>query len=119
MNCARVIKMPFPSIRRIVVAVSILNAVAIAGGSDSVTAQEPEFAGARLTLLAGGDAPASDQNRIVSPFGIGFDARGTLFFVEMTGHRLRRLGTAGQVTTLAGSGARETAVIRAPLPTPS
>ena len=78
--------------------------LAILGASETVMVQEPEYTNSRLTLVAGGDTAASDQNRIISPFGIGFDAKGTLFFVEMTGHRLRKLGHDGQVITLAGSG---------------
>jgi hypothetical protein len=63
---------------------------------------------ARLTLVAGGgtggDGSAASQAKLIAPFGVGFDAEGTLFFVEMTGHRLRKIGQDGLVTTVAGSG---------------
>ena len=38
------------------------------------------------------------------PFGVGFDAGGTLFFVEMTGHRVRKIGRDGLVKSIAGTG---------------
>jgi sugar lactone lactonase YvrE len=62
----------------------------------------------RLTLVAGGgtggDGSAATQAKLVAPFGVGFDSKGTLFFVEMTGHRLRKIGQDGLVATIAGSG---------------
>ncbi len=64
--------------------------------------------GGRLVLVAGGgtggDLTTASQAKLVAPFGVGFDAEGTLFFVEMTGHRLRKIGRDGLVTTLAGTG---------------
>ena len=42
--------------------------------------------------------------QITSPFGVAFDDRGTLYFVEMLGHRVRKIGRDGLVTTLAGTG---------------
>jgi sugar lactone lactonase YvrE len=67
-----------------------------------------KLSGGRLTLVAGGGtgadgAPAS-QAKLIAPFGVGFDASKTLFFVEMTGHRLRKIGQDGLVTTVAGTG---------------
>ncbi len=70
-------------------------------------ANDAGYAG-RLEMVAGGesqaDAVAAGQPRIVSPFGVGFDSAGTLFFVEMTGQRVRRIDPDGLVTTLAGTG---------------
>jgi NHL repeat len=64
-----------------------------------------EFDGSTIiTLVAGPDTPTSDQNRIVSPFGIGFDTRAVLYFVEMTGQRVRKLGQDGTVATIVGTG---------------
>ncbi len=66
---------------------------------------EPEYRSGRLTLVAGcGGTVATSDPAIVSPFGVGFDSSGTLFFVEMTGNRVRQLGREGSVITLAGSG---------------
>ena len=52
----------------------------------------------------GGDGTSAEQAELIAPFGVGFDAEGTLFFVEMTGHRVRKIGPDGLVTTLAGTG---------------
>ena len=64
--------------------------------------------GGRLTLVAGGgtggDVTTARQAKLVAPFGVGFDGQGTLFFVEMTGHRVRKIGRDGLVTTVAGTG---------------
>jgi hypothetical protein len=70
-------------------------------------AAEPGHA-PRLELVAGGGSrgggASTGQAEITSPFGVGFDAAGTLYFVEMVGNRVRKLGSDGLVTTLAGSG---------------
>ncbi len=44
------------------------------------------------------------EPKVTSPFGVSFDSMGTLYFVEMVGNRVRKLGTDGVVTTLAGTG---------------
>jgi NHL repeat len=76
-------------------------------GSDIVNLGKPGPSEGRLTLVAGGKA-IGDSNTpepsVVSPFGTGFNADHALFFVEMTSHRLRKLGRDGQIFTLAGSG---------------
>jgi len=85
----------------------IIVLVVILVQAASGTTAEPETAG-RLELVAGGgsggDGASADQAKIVSPFGVGFDADGTLFFVEMLGHRVRKIGPDGLVSTLAGTG---------------
>jgi DNA-binding beta-propeller fold protein YncE len=62
----------------------------------------------RLTLVAGGgtggDGSTATQAKLVAPFGVAFDSKGVLFFVEMTGHRLRKIGHDGRLATIAGSG---------------
>jgi sugar lactone lactonase YvrE len=52
----------------------------------------------------GGDGASAEQAELNGPFGVGFDRNGTLYFVEMTGNRVRKIGPDGLVTTLAGSG---------------
>jgi sugar lactone lactonase YvrE len=71
--------------------------------ADSVSPVEPEFSNGRLTLVVAGIAPTK-ESEIVSPFGVAFDAEKTLFFVEMTGRRVRKIGRDGFVTTVAGTG---------------
>jgi len=85
----------------IFVLVALSSQVAPAGAAD------PSRAG-RLELVAGGetggDGATAGEPKIVSPFGVAFDAAGTLFFVEFNGHRVRKIGPDGHVTTLAGTG---------------
>ena len=73
----------------------------------SRTAAEPGQSG-RLELVAGGGTGAEGTSaleaEITSPFGVSFDAAETLYFVEMTGNRVRKVGPGGRVTTLAGTG---------------
>jgi DNA-binding beta-propeller fold protein YncE len=81
--------------------------VAIAWQATTGTAADPGRAG-RLVQVAGGgtggDGTSADRAELTGPFGVGFDDQGTLFFVEMTGNRVRKIGPDGLVTTLAGSG---------------
>jgi DNA-binding beta-propeller fold protein YncE len=80
---------------------------AIAWQATTGTAAEPGKSG-RLELVAGGgtggDGASADRAKLVSPFGVGFDADGTMFFVEMTGNKLRKIGPDGLVTTVVGMG---------------
>jgi DNA-binding beta-propeller fold protein YncE len=75
-------------------------------------ADEPGRA-SRLVLVAGGgtdgDGAAADRAELNTPFGIDFNARGTLFFVELLGNRVRTLGPEAirpdaKVSTIAGTG---------------
>jgi hypothetical protein len=63
----------------------------------------------RLVLVAGGgtgsDGSPADRAQLVAPFGVGFDAQGTMFLVEMAGgERVRKVGPDGLLTTVAGTG---------------
>jgi DNA-binding beta-propeller fold protein YncE len=62
----------------------------------------------RITLVAGeragGDAAPADRAGVISPFGVAFDSAGTMFFVEMTGRRVRKIGKDGSIATVAGTG---------------
>jgi DNA-binding beta-propeller fold protein YncE len=67
-----------------------------------------EGRGERLVIVAGGgdggDGAPADRAKLVTPFGTGFDPGGTLFFVELTGERVRKIGADGLVATVAGTG---------------
>jgi len=80
----------------IILLLSMLQAVA-------GTAAEPDRA-ARIELVAGGDGGPASEAKITSPFGVAFDDHATLYFVEMLGHRVRKIGRDGLVATLAGTG---------------
>lgn len=61
----------------------------------------------RLVVVAGGGAnegaPAL-QAKLMAPFGVDFDSTGNLYFVEMTGHRVRKVDSAGAIEIIAGTG---------------
>ena len=85
----------------------IILMLALAGQAAAGTAGGPAQT-ARLVLVAGGgtggDGAPADRAELISPFGVGFDAAKTLFFVELNGHRVRKIGPDGIVTTIAGTG---------------
>src|ERR1700739_4840588 len=62
----------------------------------------------KLVLVAGGGGktgpgPATEC-KLTGPFGVDFDKAGNTFIVEMTGHRVHRIDSKGQLTTIAGTG---------------
>src|SRR5262249_6571994 len=64
-------------------------------------------AGGRLELVVGGEIDntvESAQAKVINAFGMGFDSAGSLYFVEMLGHRVRKIGMDGILKTLAGTG---------------
>jgi len=79
---------------------AVLAIVALSGGAD------PGQSG-RLELVAGGgtggDGSPADRAKLVGPFGVAFDPGGTLYFVELSGQRLRMIDN-GLVQTVAGTG---------------
>jgi DNA-binding beta-propeller fold protein YncE len=70
------------------------SCLALAGQSD----RSP-----RIELVTTG-SESSREPKVTSPFGVGFDSAGTFYFVEMVGNRVRKLGSDGVITTLAGNG---------------
>ena len=50
----------------------------------------------------GGNDPAN--SRIFAPSGLAFDSAGNLYFADMSNNRIRRLGTDGSLTLVAGNG---------------
>ena len=60
-------------------------------------------AGNGAATSAGDGGPATDAS-IRVPRGLDFDAAGNLYVAEGDGHRVRRIGTDGIITTVAGTG---------------
>jgi DNA-binding beta-propeller fold protein YncE len=62
----------------------------------------------KLVLVAGGtkdgDNIPATQAQLKTPFGVAFDKAGNVYFVEYTGHRVRKIDAKGVVTTVAGTG---------------
>jgi sugar lactone lactonase YvrE len=87
--------------------IPIVVLLAIVSQARTGTAEEPGRGG-RLVLVAGGgtggDGASADRAELIAPFGVAFDAAGTLYFVELTGNRVRKIGPDGIVTTIAGTG---------------
>jgi sugar lactone lactonase YvrE len=85
----------------------MISMLAIAWQVTGGTTDDPVRAG-RLVRVAGGgtggDGSSAEQVQLTGPFAVGFDGQGTLYFAEMTGNRVRKIGPDGLVTTLAGSG---------------
>lgn len=66
---------------------------------------------ARLVLVAGGGTGpatgiAATEARLDTPFGVGFDRAGNLYFVELDGHRVSRVDGKGRLATVAGVGTK-------------
>src|SRR5262249_27921294 len=79
-----------------------------AHASATANPNEPPARGGKLVLVAGGgtggDGSAADRAKLTSPFAVGFDSTGALYFVEMTGNPVRQIGPDGILSTLAGTG---------------
>jgi DNA-binding beta-propeller fold protein YncE len=62
----------------------------------------------KVELLAGGgtggDGVPALQSKLNDPFAVARDGAGNLFISEHTGSRLRKIDTAGIITTVAGTG---------------
>jgi len=69
--------------------------------------------GQTIELVAGGGEAAegvlATKARLGNPFGMDFDSAGNLFFVEIDGHRVCRTDSKGQLTKIAGTGAKGSA----------
>jgi DNA-binding beta-propeller fold protein YncE len=73
-----------------------------------VCSQNPARAD-KLVLVAGGgtggDGPAL-QAELKGPFAVGFDKAGNMYIAEFAGHRLLKVDPRGNLTTVAGTGAK-------------
>lgn len=68
----------------------------------------------RLTTIAGtgfpgynGDGIPATAAQLNKPTGIAFDLAGNLYIADSANHRVRRVGTDGLITTIAGTGRRD------------
>ncbi|HTU19412.1 MAG TPA: hypothetical protein VMG10_15230 [Gemmataceae bacterium] len=52
----------------------------------------------------GGDGGPAREAKLQTPFGVDFDRAGNLYFVEFTGHRVRKIDRKGILSTVAGTG---------------
>ncbi len=56
------------------------------------------------TSGAGGDGGAAGSAQLNLPFGVAVDATGNLYVAEFGNNRVRKVGTNGNISTLAGNG---------------
>ena len=80
------------------------------GGGCRIVRMSPDR---RLSVIAGtgvcgfsGDGGPAKTAQINDPNGIAFDSAGNLYFADANNHRIRRIDTAGIITTVAGTGAQ-------------
>ena len=52
----------------------------------------------------GGDGRAATEALLDGPFGVAAQDSGSVYVAELSNHRVRRIGTVGIITTVAGSG---------------
>ena len=55
----------------------------------------------------GGDGGPAEQARLDSPHGVAVDSAGNLYIVDRGNHRIRKVDSAGVITTVAGTGERD------------
>ena len=72
---------------------------------DVATARQPHSSVVIGESLANVKNPKSDK--LDSPFGIDFDKQGNMYIVELSGGRVHKLDTAGNLTTIAGDGSKD------------
>ncbi len=61
------------------------------------------FAGTGVTGFSG-DRGSATAAQIDFPYGIAFDKKGNVYFVDGTNKRIRKIDTSGVITTFAGTG---------------
>ncbi len=60
-------------------------------------------AGTGISGITGEDGPATSA-RIASPWGVSVDSSGNIYMAEGSGFRIRKVNTAGNIETIAGTG---------------
>jgi len=70
-----------------------------ASGTDTITT----VAGTGVAGFSG-DTGQATAARVNNPFGVAADSAGNLYIADTANHRIRRVDTAGVITTLAGTG---------------
>jgi DNA-binding beta-propeller fold protein YncE len=81
--------------------IAVLTFVALTGSAGQGRADHLELVAGGG---AGGDGSPADRAQLIGPFGVAFDPTGNLYFVELSGQRVRMIGPDGLVRTIAGTG---------------
>ena len=79
--------------------------------ADTLNNRIREVAGGLISTVAGtgiagfsGDNGSSTSALLSGPTGVAVDADGNLYIADTLNHRIRKVGSGGQITTVAGSG---------------
>ncbi len=75
--------------------------------ADQLDARVRELVGGVVKTVAGGfigDGSAATSAALSNPQGVAFDTTGNLFIAEFGGHSVRKVDTAGKISTVAGTG---------------
>src|ERR1035441_6338976 len=75
-------------------------------GAEQIDAGELLIDGHSAVVAAGfaGDGGAATGAQLNAPFGVAVDAGGNLYIAEFSNNRVRKVGTNGNIRTLAGDG---------------
>jgi uncharacterized protein (TIGR03437 family) len=89
----------------------LLQFAIVAVSSHSYGAQPSPPAGYTITTIAGnnsagfsGDGSAATSAQISGPWGIAVDSSGNIYFADQFNHRIRKIDTSGNISTVAGKG---------------
>ena len=92
-------------------AVALLLAFGALLASPPAQAQTPADAYWTITTVAGtgefgfgGDGGSATAARLASPDGVAVDGAGNLYIADWNNHRIRKVDSAGVITTVAGTG---------------
>jgi sugar lactone lactonase YvrE len=87
--------------------------IAQADGQNNLVRKVSAASGTISTVAGGGsgtgDGGAATAISLSRPTGVAVDAEGNLYVAEADGHRVRKVSSAGVISTLAGNGAATTA----------
>jgi sugar lactone lactonase YvrE len=75
--------------------------------ADDYNSRLRELAGGVVKTVAGGfigDGGAATSGALVLPENIAFDSAGNLYVADSEGNRIRKVGTTGKISTVAGTG---------------
>ena len=79
--------------------------------ADTQNARVRKVSGGTISTVAGsgssgfgGDGGAATSAQLNAPFGVALDAAGNLYIAEFSNNRIRKVGTNGNISTIAGTG---------------
>ena len=83
---------------------SIIAALTILVGAPAAGAQTVSTVAGNGVLGYNGDGMAATASALNQPRGVAFDASGSMYIADLSNHRIRRITSAGTISTFAGTG---------------